>query len=353
MKTTSVILLISIAIGLISSQSINSVSSYSGKSYAFDGFPFLSGSDTFTPHAYEITNGAITNTFALSGITGTHTSSSLIAGNNLYQFHGAYGTGFLSKYTLPFATSNPSPSSQVEFASHLMVPGIIDTTDGIAVAIITRNINLVDLNTFTITHTLQAIPGSKKSPGCLVYNQAVHKVYFFIKHYCAWGNCQHIQEYTVSNGQLTQVEESFTPDYNTGFNNGHATGCKLDSANGNIWCLSAVNSQLQRFSVANLNSNSVYSLPSTCSYTDGNIAFDFDAHKAFIVGETLSGITIMEYSLNTLTITRQVSFVGVPVVSVSLGASNAKLFLGHDNVDANPELSTLDIASFTVSHLSL
>jgi DNA-binding beta-propeller fold protein YncE len=332
---------------------------YGGKKYAFDGSLILEWPDTFTAHAFEITGEQQTATYTLAGPAnaGAIPASSFVIDDTLYQFSGSYGEGYLSKYALPFTSSPVSPIATLQFANQVQLGStVVNKKDGIAVALCSRYLNLVNLTTFTVSDTLMAVSGSGKFPGAIVYDQRNNHIYYFQTNYCFAGYCQHIYEFKATKaGKLQQLEESFAANFSQNFNVGACTGCDLDTSTNSIWCLNADIDSLVQFSVSDLNNYTFVPLPSK-KYKDDNVAFDFSSQTAYVIFDRQDGFGVEQVSLSTGAVLKKSHFAAASqVVSTSLMNKNkGTLFLGLEvEGSENPHLVIVNMDNLESTDLTL
>lgn len=334
-------------------QDINAIVKHNTKTYAFDGFAFLEYPDTYRASAFEVVGNVQTNKFTLTlPNTSAIVESSFVVGNNLYQFSGAYGTAYLSKYALPFAASPVAPVSQIKLNNQIQeIPAILDTKDNIAVALSSRYLTLIDLNPLTVADSVMAVVGTGKTPGALVYNNKSNKVYYFQTNYCFAGYCQHIYEYKVdiATGKLSQLTEAFTPNYTASFNKGALTGCSLNSDT--IWCLNHETDKLYKFPLSNLNSHVSYDLPAG-AYARGNIAFNFNANRAYVVSNNDYSFNVAEINLSSGVVTKSGTYSGGKVVSMSIVSNGQTLNLGH-KFNGIRQMTSVNLSSFAGQLINL
>eukprot|EP00026_Physarum_polycephalum_P010564 Phypoly_transcript_10730.p1 GENE.Phypoly_transcript_10730~~Phypoly_transcript_10730.p1 ORF type:complete len:361 (+),score=82.02 Phypoly_transcript_10730:128-1210(+) len=333
MYKSTIALLLSLFAYLALGQNINAIVSYQDKIYAFDGVDYLDDGTGFVPHAYEITNGAQSNKFTLPLTNqGATPSSSFVNGNTLYQFSGAYGDATLSTYSLPL-TNPVTATASVALPNQVQeIPAIISFEDGFAFVLCSRYLTVVDLATLTVTSSVLAVAGSKKTPGSLVYNAQTNKVYYFQTNYCFAGECQHIYVFDVSaSGVLSTAAESdtFAPDYTTSFNSGELSGCALNSAAGAIWCLNAGTNQLVEISVSDFSNYTILATPAV-TLSNGQVSFDFSSSRAYFTAAHADGTTFSIYEMNLEgNVIGALAVAASPVSSLSAGNGAQSLFVGN------------------------
>lgn len=282
-------------------------------------------------------------------------------GNTLYQFSGAYGSAYLSKYSLPLSSSPTLPSSQLELANQIQgIPAVFNQKDNIALVLVSRcilsfslpfiltytysysysffsfsffdneiDLTLINLTTLTSQSNILAVSGSGKFPSCIVYNQKNNKVYYFQTNYCFAGYCQHIYEFKVNQntGQLSYLDETFSPNFTSSFNDGELSGCGLDLNDNIIWCLHAKSERLYKFPISNINGYTSFKLPPG-PYTNGNIAFNFNANKAYLTINKLNSL-LREINLNNGVQSKSGSFRSGPdVASLNVVDGGQTLLVG-------------------------
>jgi len=306
---------------------------YQDKVYAFDGLDWLEDGTGFVPHAYEITNGVQTNKFDLPlANQGAIQMSSFVQGNTLYQFSGAYGEASLSTYSLPL-TNPVTATATIELPNQVQqIPAIISFEDGFAFVLCSRYLTVINLSTLSVSSSLLAISGSKKTPGSLVYNSQSNKVYYFQTNYCFAGFCQHIYVFDVSpSGALSVAAESdtFAPDYSTSFNNGELSGCSLDSSSNMVWCINHATQQLVEISLSNFANYTILSTPSG-TLSKGLVSFDFSSSRAYLTSAHSDGTTFSIYEMDLEgNVIGQLPVFANPVATLSAGASSQSLFVGN------------------------
>lgn len=145
---------------ITSGHNINTIVKHSGRYYAFDGYPFLSWPNKYQAHGWEVVGSAQNKVYTLklhntSAILGMclptqhvlpqypplieNIDSSRVHENTLYQFHGAYGMGYLAKYSLPFSGTAVAPTEEIKLPNQIQeIPAIFDFNDNVAFALVSR-----------------------------------------------------------------------------------------------------------------------------------------------------------------------------------------------------------------------
>ena len=184
----------------------------------------------------------------------------------------------------------------------------------------------------TVTSTVLAISGSKKTPGSLVYNSQTNKLYYFQTNYCFAGSCQHIYVFDVSSTGILSVapeSDTFAPDYTTSFNSGELSGCALTPSSPIIWCMNHGTNQLVEISTTDFSNHTILSTPSGV-LSKGQVAFSFASSRVYLSSAHPSDATtfsVYEMDLEGNVI-GELPVKANPSATLTL-ASSSTLFIGN------------------------